>query len=86
MALASVPLLIMLRAFVMVDMWLWFVVPLGVVEVGMAHMYGITIIGNLVAGASSSNSDSDDAWKGVFISVFISLAFWGIAGITHNCM
>lgn len=86
MALAMMPLLIMFRAFVMVDLWLWFVVPLGVAKVGMAHMYGITLIGNMVAGASTSTSDSDNVWKSVFMSVFLSLVFWGIAGITHNCM
>ena len=87
MALASVPLLVMLRAFVMVDLWLWFIVPLGVVKVGMAHMYGITLIGSLVVGASTNSSDdSDDVWKSVFLSVFVSLVFWGIASITHNCM
>ena len=86
MALAMMPFLIMFRAFVMVDLWLWFVVPLGVAKVGMAHMYGITLIGNMVAGASASTDNSDSVWKPVFMSVFLSLVFWGIAGITHSFM
>ena len=84
--MAMVPFLIMFRAFVMVDLWLWFVVPLGVAKVGMAHMYGVTLIGNMVAGASISTDDSDDVWKSIFLSIFISLSFWGIAAIAHNCM
>jgi len=76
----------MFRALVMVDLWMWFVVPLGVVEVGMAHMYGITLVGTLVSGISSPSKSDDGELETILMSVFISLCFWGVGGITHNFM
>jgi hypothetical protein len=74
------------RAFIMIDLWLWFIVPLGVAEVGMAHMYGITLVGNLVSGLMTSSSEDKPVLEIVFTSVFISLCFWGIAAIAHSFM
>lgn len=82
----SAPFLWMLRALAMVDLWLWFIVPLGVVEVSMAHMYGITLVGTLVSGISTSPKSDRGALETILMSVLVSLLFWGIGAITHSCM
>ena len=42
--LAALPFLALLHAVVIRTLWGWFVVPLGVPDVGYAHAYGIAII------------------------------------------
>lgn len=43
-ALLLLPFSIILGAYVLKTLWWWFVVPLGVPAVGMAHAYGLSTI------------------------------------------
>lgn len=51
----------LIRGFVLSYLWLWFVVPLGVSEIGIAHAIGLaTVVGMLTTNTSSSSDDSKD--------------------------
>lgn len=52
--LAMVPVSIILRGFVLCQLWLWFVVPLGVKEIGIAHALGLSTAISMFGGHSSS--------------------------------
>ena len=41
--LIGIPLTIW-RAFVLTSLWLWFIVPIGVVQIGLFHMMGVSFI------------------------------------------
>ncbi|MEN6546605.1 MAG: hypothetical protein ABFE07_11220 [Armatimonadia bacterium] len=43
-ALLLIPFCILLAAYTLKTLWWWFVVPLGVPPVGMAHAYGLSTI------------------------------------------
>jgi len=45
--LVSVPVSIYLNALVLSSLWLWFLVPLGVPAIGLAHAWGILILKNV---------------------------------------
>lgn len=84
--LAASPPLILLRAVVVTDLWLWFIVPLGAIEVGTAHMWGILIATQLMTYSRSPPNDKPGAWEYVFMSTFVSLAMWGYGAIAHGFM
>lgn len=46
--LVFVPACGMLHAFVLRYLWAWFVVPLGLPSIGMAHAYGISMLVGLM--------------------------------------
>lgn len=51
------PVLAVWWAFVARLMWLWFVVPLGMPEIGKAHIYGLTLL--LVSSVTQVKEDED---------------------------
>ena len=38
------PVIALLKAFVLTKLWLWFMVPFGLPVIGLAHAYGLTIL------------------------------------------
>ena len=73
-----------LNAFALTKMWGWFIVPLGVASIGMAHAWGLTMLISWLT--NHSYKTSDDQGLGVlvgkaiiyplFVLLFGSLAFW----------
>lgn len=80
------------------DLWLWFVVPLGLKPIGLAHAMGLSstisyfLIGVIVALANKKSGDDDAtealarAWGTWFASMVIASMVWGWAAIVHGYM
>lgn len=81
-----------LRGYVLSVLWRWFVVPLGVPEIGIAQAIGISIIVGLVmlgVATKSDTSEADAEWweagiKALFRSVAGSLMAWGVGAIVYS--
>ena len=67
-------------AFTISTLWAWFVVPLGVKSIGLAHAYGLSVIVSVFMGSRGlGGSDSTTVLiQGVMINI-IALIFGGIA-------
>lgn len=48
-----------LSGWVLTLLWAWFVVPLGIAQIGIAHGIGICATGRLIIGGVPSRSDKD---------------------------
>lgn len=56
------PLNCLWGAFVLTYMWLWFVVPFGVQPIGKAHVMGISLFINAMAGRYTPKREGEN-WK-----------------------
>lgn len=88
LVVVGAPLTLLLRAFVLCRLWAWFVVPLGVTSIGMAHAYGLTIIvGMLREYRSQSGDEKRDTPTVVLTSlltgIFVPLLAWAIGAAVH---
>ena len=69
-------------AFVLSTLWAWFVVPLGVAKIGMAHAYGLSLIPSVVLGVRGLYPPEEKKQEAMISTVFypaISLLFGWIA-------
>lgn len=84
--LVLLPFTMLLRAFVMTQLWSWFVVPLGVMTIGLAHAYGLTIIIALFTMALKSSLDDEKGmaykvFKFMFEGLGVPLMMWGLGAL-----
>ena len=77
---AVLVILALFGAFTISTLWAWFVVPLGVKSIGMAHAYGLSVIVSVFMGARGlGGQDSKTVLiQGVLVNIF-ALIFGGIA-------
>ena len=77
-----------LTAFVVFFLWKWFVVPLGVIQIGYAHSLGIAILVSLLTQDFRYTGES--GWRAVFVgslTEFLVLLFTlPVAWCTHLLM
>lgn len=81
----------MLQAFVMLKLWAWFVVPLGVRMVSFWQVMGLLlIIGFIRMGLKSEGNDEEDVWgkiwRGLAVSTIWPLASWAFGTVYHHFM
>jgi hypothetical protein len=81
------------RAYVLRDLWEWFVVPLGMPAIGLAHAVGISsIVGYLTQQAKDRDKDDSnkdttaDLIHAVAAAIIYPLFAWGIGAIAHSYM
>lgn len=55
----SIAILGILGALVLKAMWGWFVVPLGVAPIGLAHAYGLYVLASYLTYQSDSTTEAD---------------------------
>lgn len=90
--LVALPFTIALRGWAISYLWLWFVVPLGVVPIGIAHACGISVIVAVLATrvAKSDPDEEKGPWHDVIVtllvSVFMPLFALGMGAIFHALM
>lgn len=81
--LAIIPLAIIFNAFVLYKMWGWFLVPLGLPQIGMAHAWGLAILIGMftVRSKIQSKDKKERIAEGVTmaLSPFMALLFGYIA-------
>jgi hypothetical protein len=91
-AVGGILAITLLRGLVLVSLWGWFVVPLGVPGIGIAHAIGISILASLFLFglATDKSSEEQEGWVKV-IHAFVkalagSLFAWGMGAIVHGFM
>lgn len=82
-ALSMVPFSIAWSAYVLVIMWEWFVVPLGVQSISMGHAYGLTVLLALASGKAYQTSDEESLLK-IAISAALTPLFTLLFGYTAH--
>jgi hypothetical protein len=85
-----VPAAIIWRGFVLAKLWAWFIVPLGVIPIGLVHAAGIsTLIGMLTF--TGRDDDEDKSLAGRLGSAIGTMAvapalFWLFGAVIHSFM
>ncbi len=57
--IVAAPFGMLLRAYTIATLWTWFLVPLGLPVLGLAHAYGIGVLAGLVATYVPALKDKD---------------------------
>lgn len=70
--------LVLWNAFVLSALWGWFVVPLGVPGINMAHAMGLSLIVGALKGIRSQNFDDEGSAK--------RLGFWLLGTVLSLAM
>ena len=81
--LALVPLSIMFNAYILHQMWAWFIVPLGAAPIGLAHAWGLAILVAMFTTKDhrieGTNKQKIARGLGLFMAPFFTLLFGYIA-------
>ena len=72
-------LIVVLRAVVTQDLWLWFLVPLGLPEIGFAHAGGMGLAVMFIAGVRDM-PPKDQSGTETVISAFLFVVIAWLAG------
>ncbi|MOA13274.1 hypothetical protein D3C78_1333200 [compost metagenome] len=63
-------------AFTLSTLWAWFIVPLGVSSIGLAHAYGVSLIASVLLGVRGIG---DDASKNLIMGIILNLLALALA-------
>lgn len=74
------------RAFVLTKLWGYFLVPLGLMEVGIWHAWGLSLLVTLFTYQQPSNSEKTNFVSALINPVLLSLIAWGIGALIHGQM
>lgn len=79
---------ILVRGVVLVDLWEWFIVPLGVMQIGIAQSLGISLILSFLTMNifMKLEDKSKDAVVSVFAILIATLVVWGMGAIYASFM
>ena len=76
-------LTVFVQGVVLMNLWNWFIAPLGVTKIGYWMAFGISL--TLKVFIEKSSKDDDDEDEGLFVSFFGTiigyLVIWGIGAI-----
>jgi hypothetical protein len=75
-------ILLLFRAIVFIDLWEWFIVPFGVITIGMAHALGLSCFIGWMTADTSSDTDTKAITK-QFIIQYISTAIVWAFGLLY---
>src|SRR5271156_2972201 len=85
--MALIPISIMFNAFVLHKMWAWFIVPLGVAPIGLAHAWGIAILmGMFTMSLKTGSKDKDEKVAEVAVLLVGPLFTLLFGWIAHSLM
>lgn len=79
-ALVLLPLVFLIKGFVLAQFWVWFVVPLGAEPISIAHAAGLGLLAELVNGSKAESIDSAEELLGKFIVSVVPTALVFIVG------
>ena len=68
------------RGFVLSKFWAWFLVPLGVLNISLAHAVGIVFFASLFSNSRGDEKTDDETLFNVVGSSFFQSAFLLVAG------
>jgi len=85
--LVMIPLSILMNAFVLHKLWAWFMVPLGIAPIGLAHAWGLAILIGLFTTSKVQKTESKGEAIGQFIGLMLAPLFALLFGwIAHGLM
>ena len=78
-------IMIVLTAFVqgvvLMNLWNWFIAPLGVAQINYWLAVGISMTMRVFINSGSSSKEDDNVWSNFFGSIIGYLIIWGIGAI-----
>ena len=77
---------IILRALVIAKLWLWFIVPLGLGPIGMAHAFGLGVFAQLVSYIYHKPPEDITAVMLALQGCAVSAAMLGVGYVAHLFM
>lgn len=84
------PITAVIYAFVLRELWTWFVVPLGAPAVSMAHAYGLSLLARSSVWTGPETKKDDRENKSPLAqavgAVIFPLVAWGFGAIAHALM
>lgn len=86
LVILAIPILAIIRGFVLSYLWTWFLVPFGLPEIGVAWAIGISMIIGYLTHEGTYTGPADEAWgkfAGHIFSPFLLLLF---GYIVHSFM
>lgn len=86
LTLLTITLLAVIRGFVLSVLWDWFMVPLGVAEIGIAWAIGLSLIVGFFTSHLYSGENKKDAGEIVVGGIFNSLFALFLGWIIHLFM
>lgn len=78
------------RAFAITYLWKWFVVPLGLPPIGIAHAYGLSLCLMVMTphawmmGIEGGNKGGDNAWEEIVLNILMWLLMLGLGAIVFT--
>jgi hypothetical protein len=79
-----------LRAFIIRDLWYWFIVPLGAPEISVLHAFGIGLFATLFVDQMLTiqmmRKDDKDALRLFLNGIAGWLATWGLGAVVASFM
>lgn len=79
-------LIVVLRAVVIQDLWLWFLVPLGLPEIGFAHAGGMGIAVIFIAGVRDRPYKDAPAVETLAGDLAFTFLAWLMGALWHSFM
>lgn len=89
-ALIMVVPMVVLRAYVIARLWAWFMVPLGVAEIGLAQAAGLVLLVSMIRNRPANAAEPDPEWKFILPKTVVDnigaslaalLMGWALAGV-----
>lgn len=77
---------IMGRAWVMAQLWAWFMVPLGVVSIGMAHTLGLSTLFGMYTYHLTRTEVKNDIAKSFWLMVLVPFIAYFLGILYHSFM
>lgn len=88
----DIPVLVF-AGYVFSQLWLWFVVPLGVSPIGISHAIGLGVVFTFLTRRIKKEDPDEEVegwfWQGIsalFQSFLAALVAWGLGAIIHAFM
>lgn len=80
--------MILFEGYVFKVMWGWFVAPLGLPKISVAHAYGLLLILTVARfeHKTAGRQTPKEVWNRVSMTVFVWLVLWGIGAIVVKFM
>lgn len=77
----------LIRGFVIYKMWNWFIVPLGAVEIGILHAYGLSLMVGIVFSFLQQEKKSEKSAPVAVLELLLNNAFVLLLGwFVHRAM
>jgi hypothetical protein len=69
--------LLLVRSWCLTKLWAWFVVPLGVIPVGILGAIGLTVTASVMLGLDRLEA-KQSAWRNLWLTLLTTVVAWGI--------